>query len=285
MRKILTVMSVVLLLQGCAGLTFYSKQDLSGDSKTGIPIYPPKPYLMVSRTGATDKPVETSIVYLPDRAKVYFAKARSGFGSANLSLAFTNGMLTSFGQETDPKIDELITSIAGVPGALAGARKENAEAEKILNDIMAARDQSSPLNQYADKLKSAADDLAALKNDAGYSAAFSATDNVMIERTASRLNDLATDFSDPSANAKQAELVGELNTVYDQLSGVRSASSPLLDGDAANVWNKFEAIKQGLSNTVAALKPAPTPPPSVELYEIVMDGSGRSSLRLVGVKE
>ena len=99
-------------LSGCAGVTFYSESTL--EKKTGIPIYAPKPYLLVSRTGAKDKPVEVTIVYLNDPSKVVYAKPHSGFGSSNLTLALANGQLTSFGQQTDTKVPELITAIGGL---------------------------------------------------------------------------------------------------------------------------------------------------------------------------
>jgi hypothetical protein len=104
-------------------------------------VYPSKPYLLVSRTGAKEKPIDTSIVYLPDRTKVIYAKPRSGFGSANLTMTLAGGQMTSFGQQTDTKIPELITSLAGMITARAGAEKLLAEAGAIKDGF---REEAAP---------------------------------------------------------------------------------------------------------------------------------------------
>lgn len=126
----LIALGISLSLSGCAGVTFYSDSGLT--NKTGIPIYGPKPYLLVARTGAKDKPVEVSIVYLPDSENVIYARPHAGFGTAKMSLALSNGQLTAYGQETDPKLAELITSIGGLITARAGAVKTEAEANQLL---------------------------------------------------------------------------------------------------------------------------------------------------------
>lgn len=123
-------------LSGCAGFTFYSDAALT--TPTAIPIPRGKPHLLVVRTGAKEKPVEASIIYITDYTDVIYAKPNSGFGSSNLSLAFANGQMTAFGQQTDTKIPELITSLSGLITARAGADKTTAEAEAIRDTLQAA---------------------------------------------------------------------------------------------------------------------------------------------------
>lgn len=56
MRKLaLFVISctVAVSLTACAGWNFYSDRALT--TRAGIPIFAPKPYLLVARTGAADK--------------------------------------------------------------------------------------------------------------------------------------------------------------------------------------------------------------------------------------
>lgn len=120
-------------LTGCAGVDFYSDAQLT--KKTGIPIYAPKPYLLVARTGAESKPVEISLIYLNDVNNVIYAKPRSGFGSNDLSLTLTDGRLVSFGLKTDPKISDLVDSFAGLLTAQAGAAKSRAEADQTRSKI------------------------------------------------------------------------------------------------------------------------------------------------------
>jgi hypothetical protein len=102
-------------------VNFYSDANLK--TQTGIPIFATKPYLLVVETGSTEKPIEVTVVHLRDAERVIYADPRSGFGSSNLTLTLTNGQLTTFGQQTDPKIPELIDSISGFITARADAAR------------------------------------------------------------------------------------------------------------------------------------------------------------------
>ena len=62
MRKYGAVVGLVLLaLNGCARVAFYKDKDLKG-GETGVKFYTPKPYLLIARTGAKDKPVDVSVI-------------------------------------------------------------------------------------------------------------------------------------------------------------------------------------------------------------------------------
>ncbi len=127
--KVSIMGGVVILLSGCAGVNFYSDPELT--KKTGIPIYGAKPYVLVARTKAKDKPVEISIQYVTDRSQVIYADPRSGFGSSDLKLALDHGQLTQFGQVTDTKIPELLEAVSGLLTSRATAAKTLAEADVI----------------------------------------------------------------------------------------------------------------------------------------------------------
>ena len=118
---VLSAIACAIALSGCAGLQFYSDQNLQ-TQETGVKFYYPKPYLLVSRTGAKDNPVQVSVIYLPDQSKPIYAKLKSGYGSADLSLAFQNGILTNIGQKTDTKIPETIAALAGMATAAGGLK-------------------------------------------------------------------------------------------------------------------------------------------------------------------
>ena len=77
--------ALAMLLSGCAGFVFYTDSKLSAGNEIGIPLYPPKPYLLVANTGAKDKPTEISVIYIPDLARPIYAVPKGGFGSANLT--------------------------------------------------------------------------------------------------------------------------------------------------------------------------------------------------------
>lgn len=94
------------VLGGCAGLDF-------GDQ--GLSFYEPRPYLFVSVN--MDCVSTATLISLPgERRSVKF---KSGYGSSDLSVALSNGILTSAGQKTDTKVPETITSIASLGTALA----------------------------------------------------------------------------------------------------------------------------------------------------------------------
>ncbi len=123
-RRLAGLLAVVcaVALSGCARLAFYSDSKLEGP-ETGVKFYYAKPYLLVSPTGNKDNPIQASIVYLPDQSKPVYAKLKSGYGSANLSLVFQNGVLTTVGQTTDTKIPETITALTGMTTAAAELAK------------------------------------------------------------------------------------------------------------------------------------------------------------------
>jgi len=89
----------------------------------------------VVRTGDAKAPVSASIVYISDLNNVIYAKPKSGFGSAELGLDFTNGQLTKFGQKTDTKVPEHLGALAGLLTARAGASKTEAEAAAIIRGM------------------------------------------------------------------------------------------------------------------------------------------------------
>ena len=95
---------VAAALCGCAGMTFHG-----GDgAETGIKFYTAKPYVLVSGT-------EAKVIYLPDLQNPVYAKPHAGMGMANYTLALNDGgMMTSFNQQTDSKISELLTAVGGL---------------------------------------------------------------------------------------------------------------------------------------------------------------------------
>ena len=101
----LAIALVALALGGCAGMTFHTPDG----AETGIKFYTAKPYLLVSGSG------EAKVIYLPDLKNPIYAKPRAGMGMANYTLSLNEGgMMTSFNQQTDPKISELVTAVGGL---------------------------------------------------------------------------------------------------------------------------------------------------------------------------
>jgi hypothetical protein len=71
-----------------------------------------------------DMTVKTSIVYLPDINNPQYLKVKPGIGSSELKMAFTNGILNSYGQTTGSEIPEIITSLSNLIAKGADAVKQ-----------------------------------------------------------------------------------------------------------------------------------------------------------------
>jgi hypothetical protein len=94
---------------GCARIDF-------GGTDGRLTYYDPKPYLFVS----TNKEcVSTAtVVVLPAEKKSL--KFIPGYGSVDLSVSLSNGMITTAGQKQDTKIPETISAIASLATAAGG---------------------------------------------------------------------------------------------------------------------------------------------------------------------
>jgi len=123
-RNLICIMIGLLFLSGCAHLDF---TDFT-DGKEGLTYYDPKPYLFVSTT--KDCVSTATAVVLPEKKKT--AKFRTGYGSAELSINLSNGMITSVNQTTDTKIPETIGAITSLGTAISGLVKIQPEPGKQL---------------------------------------------------------------------------------------------------------------------------------------------------------
>lgn len=113
MKRFAASFASVVFLSGCAGLTF------GPESTTALTYYDPKPYLFISTNA--DCVSTATIISIPEKRKgVSF---HSGYGSADLSVTLTGGMITSVGQKTDSKIPETLSSVASLATAIGLARK------------------------------------------------------------------------------------------------------------------------------------------------------------------
>ena len=109
MRPAQSVLLGTLCLAGCARVEFSD-----GWVQDGAHFYDPAPYVLV--TVSKDCTTNAALVALPGSTRT--AIFHSGYGSANLSANFQNGMLTSVGQQTDTKIPETITALTGIATAI-----------------------------------------------------------------------------------------------------------------------------------------------------------------------
>jgi hypothetical protein len=106
------IAQMLLVLYGCSSVRIYS--DSNQKNKTGLKFYNVKPYILVELKSEKDLTIKTSVIYLPDLANPQFLIVKPGMGSNELKMAFTNGMLNSYGLTTDSKVAETISSLAGL---------------------------------------------------------------------------------------------------------------------------------------------------------------------------
>ncbi|WP_321435904.1 hypothetical protein [uncultured Bacteroides sp.] len=136
----LCFISCAFLLSSCAGVKFYSDQNLK--SETGLIVYPPRPYILetVYRTYPNSKDdsyfndtINVSHIYLADIKNPIYIKQISGIGTSDLQIDQSSGFLKSYGLSIDTKIPETINSIsAAATGVLKSVRilEENAKSPR-----------------------------------------------------------------------------------------------------------------------------------------------------------
>lgn len=246
-------------LTGCAGVNFYS--DVGLKTKTGIPIYAPKPYLLVARTGAKDKPVDISIIYLTDTKKVIYAEPKSGFGSSNLTLALANGQMTSFGQQTDTKIPELITALGGAVTSYAGLVKAKAEANSLDKETEQAADSPTVTAEKVEKI------VADIASKAANISILSATEKVTISSVGQALTNAAKELKNKPGDTQSVNQNIEILKVQaKRLSDLDKPSGTSTARDLAlQIVQKWAVELNKIFESSQPEKPAL---PTFELYEI-----------------
>ncbi len=126
----------ILVPAGCTSVQFYSNPELT--QKSGLKYYTVKPFLQVERETVNNTIVKATILYLPDLENPQYIAMKDGLGSKKLDLKLSDGVITTFGMETDPKIAESLAALTtfvsktataitdlstlkGIPGAAAPA--------------------------------------------------------------------------------------------------------------------------------------------------------------------
>ena len=119
MKRLVESFAAISFLTGCAGLTF------GPESTSALTYYDPKPYLFISTTA--DCVSTATIISVPETKKgVSF---NSGYGTADLSITLSGGMITAVGQKTDSKILETLSSVATLATAVGGLARSAAPPE------------------------------------------------------------------------------------------------------------------------------------------------------------
>ena len=102
----------IILLTGCATVRFYSDPGLKNE--TGLRYYTLKPYLLVEYKAEKDNTIKTTVVYLPDLANPQYLVLKTGIGSNELKMTFSNGALTSYGVVSESMVSETLEAVAAM---------------------------------------------------------------------------------------------------------------------------------------------------------------------------
>jgi pectin methylesterase-like acyl-CoA thioesterase len=110
---------LILAFTSCTSVQFYSNPELT--QKSGLKYYTVKPYLQVERETINKTIVNATILYLPDLENPQYIAIKDGLGSKKLDLKLADGVITTFGMETDPNIAESITALTALVSKTATA--------------------------------------------------------------------------------------------------------------------------------------------------------------------
>lgn len=257
---LLAVLAASLAGNACAGVKFYSDGTLS--TETGVRFHEPKPHLLVQRTGNKDKPVEMSIVYLPDPAQVTYAVAKRGMGSSKLTLKLQNGMLTDVGAESDAKVPETISALAGVLTSAATAYKTVQEGRALREEAIDS--------QTIDKAVASIEAIAA-----GIESGLTRFSAAIVGDTALRARTVVTELRAQSAllDADGGDVLAEavaaaLKTLATRIEKLAQAA-PADPQSAVHTWNsQISTLALQAVATANTLSAPPGKAEEFELYEI-----------------
>jgi hypothetical protein len=108
----------------CAGPKFYKLDAAGKEHETGIPIYPSRIFLVVSSSGARDKPANVTVVRVPDRSQEpILAREIRGWGSGELALDFEGGVLKSVGGKSDSQSADTVNALGSLVSSAADLEK------------------------------------------------------------------------------------------------------------------------------------------------------------------
>jgi len=109
----------ILTFTGCTSVQFYSNPELT--QKAGLKYYTVKPYLQVEREPVNNSIVKATILYLPDLENPQYIVMKDGLGSKKLDVKLAEGTISTFGLDSDPKINESVEALTDLISETASA--------------------------------------------------------------------------------------------------------------------------------------------------------------------
>lgn len=106
-RCVVAVIPPAMLLAGCAHIEF------DADKGQGLAYYEPVPHLLVSTDAECN--ISATLLMLPGEKK--HLKFIEGYGSADLKVTLSNGMISEVGQSVNNQIPDTLTALAALKTA------------------------------------------------------------------------------------------------------------------------------------------------------------------------
>jgi hypothetical protein len=103
---------LILTFNSCASVQFYSNPQLN--QKSGLKYYTLKPYLQVEREVVNNSIVKATVLYLPDLENPQYIVMKDGIGTKKLDVKLSDGAISTFGLDSDPKIEESIAALTSL---------------------------------------------------------------------------------------------------------------------------------------------------------------------------
>jgi len=277
--NLFSIVTLTFILSGCATVKFYSDKELTKES--GVEFYSPKPYLIVERNPAKDVSMKMTIVYLPDFNNPKYAKLSPGFGTSDLKLSLENGIITSYGINSDSKIPETLTAISGLVSGTGTSYKSIAEALSILKDNKDEKEQSGDISS----MQEAQDIISLVKKD--------------IEQEKTKTGDHISEIQKSKIKQLNDSIVKIENLLIKRISKdipaiarIMASSIKLIDeikttSTSPNA-NDFNGRMETRKNEIQVAMNKISPPKkadlaTVEVYEII-NKSGSTELKRIEIK-
>jgi hypothetical protein len=118
----LLIICSVIMLTCCTPVRFYSDEGLT--KKTGLKFYPVKPFIQLEREAETGRIVKSTLLYLPDLASPQYMEVKSGPGAAKADIKLSDGVLTTFGFESDQILPQSVEALAALVSKAAAAAED-----------------------------------------------------------------------------------------------------------------------------------------------------------------
>jgi hypothetical protein len=248
------------LLSGCAHVSIYSDEELK--HRSSFKFYNDvQPYLLVAY--GKDGSATASVFYLKDPKSAKFLVPHQGWGTAQMSLSLSNGVLSAYGMQTDSKGPETITALSSLATSAANIAK------LALQSGVSYSDQGTAIYQAVNHFN---DSVAGLPVPAGLGA--------KVADLGSSLKKIADAISDKSYtgvdNSKYLNLLdGHIKTLGDWITATKTtapAYATALTALQKSIQSVATAFKSGGSGGGTA---------SFELYQIIQLSDGTTQLKRI----